>query len=480
MVLFGYDLRSPSEFKTKDDNGDSNNKKESNHNNKKKLSPKIYQQIKNDLSSKNVSLIREDKQVQTNSVRQPYDKLLSEVFEDELKVRNQNNQQLKQIVSPNDLLEQLIEISSRRQRVNVNPAEDYKESLRLLHLQLQYERYRREVHADRNRRLMGISRQIHQYEQNLDTLNDQVRNMSTYLRSLQDQLNNATHQHKIREHEQKNEKKLLENRYRQEHEDNQRLRAQVEALQAELLENAKTKKENHIELESTKGEIFDLKTELNQMIIQVEIANQYKDELARLQSEVTLMGEIQLKCREKFASIELLDAKDIKIERLTESFTEEVRNLKCQLESKSAQLDTAKARLAELESLVSGRDSKYDTLKVQMMKNQNEYEDKIKALEKKYIAQKAIVLRFEEHILELLKNRSPTVQSALSPDSDHSIQAGSLEHVSPLSQSQTSSDISSSLKSITEIRNLQEIALHGDHTSTTQSMDIPTSSRANN
>lgn len=477
LGLSRHDVRSPSDFRAKEDNNEGSKKDA----NKKKLSPKICQQIKKDLSTKTMTLLREDKQVQTNSVRQPYDKILSEVFEDELKVRNLNQTQMKQTVSPNDLLEKLIELSSKRQR-STNAADDYKESLRLLHLQLQYERYRREVHADRNRRLMGISRQIHQYEQNLDTLNEQNKNMSTYLQSLQDQLNNATQQHKIRENEREKEKNLLENRFKQEHEENQRLRALVESLQTQLEESVKTKKESHIELEAAKGDIFDLQTELSQMMLKVEIAQQYKDELARLQSEVTLMGEIQLKCREKFASIELMDAKDEKIERLTDSFTEEVRNLRCQLESKGAQLDTAKARLAELESLVSGRDSKYDTLKIQMMKNQNEYEDKIKALEKKYVAQKAVVLRLEEHILELLKNRSPTVQSALSPDSE---MAGSLEHVSPLSQSQTSSDISSSLKSITEIRNLQEIALHGgDQTtatvSSTQSMDIPTSSRATN
>lgn len=473
MGFSGRDFQSQVTIKPKEDKNDG--KKD-----KKKLSPKIYRQIKKDLSSKGLALIQEDKAVQTISMNQPYDQLLSKIFEDEFKMRNQNVQQTKIPMSPNELLDKLIEVSSKRQRTG-NAADDYKESLRLLHLQLQYERYRREVHADRNRRLMGISRQIFHYEQNFETLTEQVRLLRKESMFLQTQLNNSRREFNIREQERDNDKTLLENKYKQEHEENLKLKAMIESLQHQIAEGAKTKKENLIDLESARGEIFDLKTELSQMVMQVEIAQQYKEELARLQSEVTLMGEIQLKCRDKFNSIDLLDEKSIKIERLTESYTEEVRQLKCQLESKTAQLDTAKARLSELENLVSGRDCKYDTLKVQMLKNQQEYEDKIKALDKKYSTQKAIVLRLEEHFLELrlLETRSSTCPGALSPDSERT-DIGSLDIKTPLSRSQTSS-ISSSLKSITEIRNLQEIALaHSSQYSATQSMDIPsTSSRGN-
>lgn len=176
------------------------------------------------------------------------------------------------------------------------------------------------------------------------------------------------------------------------------------------------------------------------------------------------MGEIQLKCREKFTSIEQMEAKDEKIDRLQESYTEEINNLRASLEIKSTALEMAKVRLTELETQMTRRDTIFTDLKRDLKKTKEEYQERIQALDKKYTAQKSIVLRMEEHILELYKTRSPVNLVALSPESSERTAtdiAGSLEHASsPLSLSQTSSDgLSASLKSITEIRNLQAIAL---------------------
>lgn len=176
--------------------------------------------------------------------------------------------------------------------------------------------------------------------------------------------------------------------------------------------------------------------------------------------QVVYNGEVQLKCREKFSSINLLEAKDNKIELLQESYLNEINTLKASLETKSAQLETARVRVSELENQLTGRDVISSDLKRDVKRTREEYQEKINALEKKYTAQKAIMLRKDEHILELYKTRSPVNLVALSPESERvSDIVGSLEHASsPLSLSQTSSDgLSASLKSVTEIRNLQAL-----------------------
>lgn len=272
-----------------------------------------------------------------------------------------------------------------------------------------------------------------------------------------------------------------------ENQENQALRSSVEQLRTEVHEFLKRKSDNHMELEKARGDLFDLKNELRQMVIQAEMANRYKDELNHLQSEVIMMGEVQLKCKEKFSSIGLLEAKDYKIALLQESYMEEINNLKAALESKASSLETAKIKVSDLESQLTRRDVISTDLKRDLKRTKEEYQEKINALEKKYTAQKAIMLRMDEHILEMYKNRSPSVNaSALSPDSERGVSdiAGSLEHPSsPLSLSQTSSDgLSASFsKSVTEMRNLQALVSGADMNITemgtkTNPADIPSTS----
>lgn len=49
-----------------------------------------------------------------------------------------------------------------------------------------------------------------------------------------------------------------------------------------------------------------------------------------------------------------------------------------------------------------------------------EYEEKLKAVEAKYAAQKAIILRLEEAIFDLYKNKSAVNQNMTIPEADRS------------------------------------------------------------
>lgn len=88
------------------------------------------------------------------------------------------------------------------------------------------------------------------------------------------------------------------------------------------------------------------------------------------------------------------------------------------LDIKSSQLDTVKARLAELELDGSRRDSKFTDQKRLLKTVKEEYQEKFLALEAKYEAQKAIILRLEEEILDLYKNQTAVNLVTLSPDSE--------------------------------------------------------------
>lgn len=143
-----------------------------------------------------------------------------------------------------------------------------------------------------------------------------------------------------------------------------------------------------------------------------------------------------------------------------------------------------------LESQLSRRDSQIAKQEAQLKTVKEEYEEKLKAVEAKYSAQKAIVLRLEESILDLYKNRSAVNLSTILPESDKTGDiplifnfeqkkyiflffcfynqidvVGSLDHTSPLSISFASSEgLSLSLRSVTEIRNLEALVAENNAT----------------
>lgn len=80
------------------------------------------------------------------------------------------------------------------------------------------------------------------------------------------------------------------------------------------------------------------------------------------------------------------------------SFRTDIRST---LDTKTAQLDTARARLAELESQLARRDSMFTDQKRLLKTVKEEYQDRFRALEAKYTAQKAVILRLEEEMLDL-------------------------------------------------------------------------------
>lgn len=71
------------------------------------------------------------------------------------------------------------------------------------------------------------------------------------------------------------------------------------------------------------------------------------------------------------------------------------------LETKSSQLDSAKTRMHELELQLSRRDTMFIDQKRLLKTVKEEYQDRFRSLEEKYKAQKAVILRFEEELLEM-------------------------------------------------------------------------------
>lgn len=206
-----------------------------------------------------------------------------------------------------------------------NRVDLYRDQIQLLNLQLQFERYRREVHAERNRRLLGKSRVNAALEMDNDKLREQKDQLVQDVEELTVVLNKARIARTQQEHEFERECSRYQREIQSERDEKKSLKENIEALVRNLSSEQKGRKELTAELEAVRAEMFDMRNELLQTQERAEMGLMYKNELVRLQSEVVLMGEIQMKCKEKLSELDGLRARDEEAENIRAAYIEEVK-----------------------------------------------------------------------------------------------------------------------------------------------------------
>lgn len=307
-------------------------------------------------------------------------------------------------LTPHSLLDTYVETSMRK------PANRIETELQLLYLQLQYERYRREVYAERNRRLLGKSRDSETHKIDNERLKSQVERLTEDYKHLTDNMNALKIQQNQQERKLIEERNNLRDEIQVQHDINKKLQTNVETLDRRLAEETEEKRRYVAQLERAQAEIFDLKNLLREYQYQAEVGNKYKEELDRLQSREVLMGEMRTKCGEKLIELANYRARESEFNNIRNMCQDEVKDLKAELLLKSTHLETAKERNQILDAQLSRQKNVVTEQKNCVKTIKEEYEEKLKAVEAKYAAVKAIILRMEESILDPSRFR-PNVSS---------------------------------------------------------------------
>lgn len=303
------------------------------------------------------------------------------------------------------LLDKYVETSLKRSSA-YEPSSRADMELQLLYLQLQYERYRRDVYAERNRRLLGKSRDNATLETDIDRLKSQLESLRREHTAMMRNLNEAKMTKNCTEQKLLTECNGLRDEVQMQRDTNKKFQSNIESLDRRLAEEIEVKKKYANQLESAKAEIFDLRNLLQQCQYQADVGAKYKDELQRLQSREVLMGEMKLKCGEKLVELENLRARESEIKLIKNACIEEVKELKSELAAKTSELASTKERIQNIESQLLRQNNLVADQKRCVKIVKEEYEEKLKAVEAKYAAQKAIIQRMEESILDPGKYRS--------------------------------------------------------------------------
>ncbi|XP_075228595.1 tuberous sclerosis 1 protein hamartin isoform X2 [Lycorma delicatula] len=278
-----------------------------------------------------------------------------------------------------------------------------KDQLVLLNLQLQFERHRREVHAERNRRLLGKSRNNRALEEYNSALRDQVALLQHDKDSIREELE------KHRRDTNKQIQKLQESvEYWQEQSKNlqkacEEAKACCETLQQELKQEREktasvTKKWN-----DTKAQLFDTGSELQQALNMLSAGREVREELQTLQREVVIGGELQQRSRDTLTHLARAVHHTNELSLQQAAYLQQVEMLNEQLEARNISYDLLKSRVAELESIIIDKDASLKEQNRLVDEVRTDYVEQLKSAEKKSKELRLINSNLEENIFTLHK-----------------------------------------------------------------------------
>lgn len=350
-----------------------------------------------------------------------------------------------------EILSQKISGESGNKRGPKEEADHLRQQLQLLQLELMYERHRREVHAFRNRRLLGRSRKNRAAEEQNQALKQQINTLQMEIEDLRQQV---TRQNKnIQTTDQKN----IENNEYWQHQIYMREckimteRQEKEKYSAQLLEQQNISNETSADVQHLRASLFDVSQQLIRANRKSEMCDRLMECIKRMQRELVMYGERDA----RYSCLSMLPTKtDALINKITQQYKDQLLSAQATLQSQAAKMEYLQTREAELDTVVSNKEQIAQDLKKQLRLVKEEYSERLRAVEDKYQSVKRINQRMEAHCLELLQ-RIPQSPQTISRD----LTSGFSPQSSPLSASLASSEGHGPLLSsrVDEIRNLQVI-----------------------
>ncbi|KAJ8668700.1 hypothetical protein QAD02_010363 [Eretmocerus hayati] len=273
------------------------------------------------------------------------------------------------------------------------------QQFQLMQMQLQFERQRREVHAERNRRLLGKLRDSRASEEQISSLSNSLKLAQNEIDTLKSQLSSS------KMTMQSNENKLMENvrmwqtKCKEEEQKNLTTKSKVEHLEEELRNEKKKVAESEKQIRATEAALFEVAHQLKEAL---RVANQSED-LKRLldsiQKRFLLFGEAHMRIQERIAGpVYMVKQEALHIQK---SWTEELTNLRRQLDAQTLQFESVKSRLAECEYKDARKETQLVEQQRLLMESKEKHSAELEAVDSKYRAQLEINLLLESRVLEL-------------------------------------------------------------------------------
>lgn len=271
--------------------------------------------------------------------------------------------------------------------------------LLLLHNQLLYERYKREQHAVRNRRLLRRIINATTLEEQNNAMKDQLNLQSVDIMSLRESLQVEQQRYRQLWDDRETVVTRLHGQIRQLQQARDDYYTKNQELQSKLQESQKRIGDMEAELQRANNEVCQTGHQLNQLTAKLSTSESVQQQLSFLNKQLLLLGEAHKLCVQELQQAGPDNSKEVQM--LQTSWGKDTERLKQNLLFQNQKLDAAQQRVAELETLLSKKEHLVAEQKKFLEDVKVQARGELQASESRYQTQRRIALALQAELLQL-------------------------------------------------------------------------------
>jgi len=276
-----------------------------------------------------------------------------------------------------------------------------RDEVALLHNQLMFEQHRQEMHARRNRRLLGRTVKVVSLEEQNTAMKDQLRLQEVEMIDLRQNLHslqqlNATlkssleKQNSDADRQQKANSKLIES-----------LQANVKELENNLQTKTSHAEDLVKKLDEVQNKLFSSEKDLGLLRTKAENASALNLQIDQLNRELLLMGELHEKYQQRLSSMSRSHNDKPELQRFLQSAKAECTALSKSVEEKNSSLQSEQTKVFALEQLLKQKESCIAEQKKLLESTKAMHRDQVQNYEAQLKAGKKLTHTSQNKILEL-------------------------------------------------------------------------------
>uniref|UniRef100_A0A673CN32 Hamartin-like n=1 Tax=Sphaeramia orbicularis TaxID=375764 RepID=A0A673CN32_9TELE len=271
--------------------------------------------------------------------------------------------------------------------------------LLLLHNQLLYERYKREQHAVRNRRLLRRIINATALEEQNNAMKDQLNLQSVDITSLRESLQVEQQRYRQLWDDRETVVTRLHSQIRQLQQGRDDYYTKNQELQSKLQECQKRMDELEAELQRANNKICHTGHLLNQMTIKLSNSESTQQQMSFLNKQLLLLGEAHKLSMQELHHAGPDNTKEAQM--LQVSYRKEVETLRQSLLVQGQKLEAAQQRVAELETLLTKKEHLIAEQKKFLEDVKCQAKAELQASDSRYQAQRRITQLLQTELLQL-------------------------------------------------------------------------------
>ncbi|XP_061459697.1 hamartin isoform X2 [Rhineura floridana] len=271
--------------------------------------------------------------------------------------------------------------------------------LRLLHNQLLYERFKRQQHALRNRRLLRKVIKAAALEEHNAAMKDQLRLQEKDVHALK--LSLQKEQAKSRRFQEEHDGVVaqLHSQIRQLQHKREEYYSQSQELKTKLEDCYNVIADLRLELKKANNKVCHTELLLSQVSQKLSNSESVQQQMEFLNRQLLVLGEVNELYLEQLQHKHADTTKEV--ETMQTAFRKDLEKAKCYVQQQSQQLEASQKRIGELESQLAKRDHLLLEQKKYLEDVKVQARGQLQASESRYKVQKRITQAFELEILGL-------------------------------------------------------------------------------